>query len=350
MQRITELDGWRGISILLVIAGHLIGFYYFDVFRSMPHIIELGDMMSRLGVHIFFCISGYVITRLLTEKELSQGHIPFIWFYLRRAFKILPVLIAYLFFLILLSNAGYIQFNTNSAIKSSLFICNTLLWSDCHFFVAHTWTLGVEEQFYLAYPFILFFTRGNIRVVILGLLLIIFIFISLLKVYFHFGTWIDNGVAFACITSGTLLALKENVLRLKCAKIKNTNLITALILILLMLTPHHQWTIAAYKIFSPLLISGILFISMSRSQSEKSLINSKILQSIGTISYSLYVWQQLFLGRDFLYLKDFWLLNSIPGLVIATLCSYWIIEKPMTRLGRRISASYNVTRKEPYNQ
>src|SRR5664279_2128555 len=93
--RISTLDGWRGVAILLVLADH-----------ATQHSRFTGKMWASLGsfgVDIFFVLSGYIITARLIEERAEYSTITLSSFYKRRAFRILPLVVTYLFTLSVLS-------------------------------------------------------------------------------------------------------------------------------------------------------------------------------------------------------------------------------------------------------
>src|ERR1035438_1550128 len=92
--RIPQLDGWRGVSIVLVITGHLLNIRYSSYTSSGAEFPVVGHL-ATWGVDIFFVISGFIITKLaLAEKRLS-GHFSVRGFYIRRCFRIIPPFFLY---------------------------------------------------------------------------------------------------------------------------------------------------------------------------------------------------------------------------------------------------------------
>ena len=151
----NHIQSLRGISVILVI------FYHLNI-----------DYFSKgyLGVDIFLVISGYVITQRLYKDYLENKKISIMNFYLRRFFRIFPNL----FFIVSFVYVFYLIFGPpdKSLYKSAIFSIFGLsnlffLFENKNYFdtllgnllsdpLAHTWSLGIEEQFYLIYPFILF--------------------------------------------------------------------------------------------------------------------------------------------------------------------------------------------------
>jgi peptidoglycan/LPS O-acetylase OafA/YrhL len=147
-----EIDGLRALAVLPVILFHL-GVAW------LPG--------GFVGVDVFFVISGFLITRIIV-KEHQQGHFTFISFWSRRARRILPVLLT-VTFVTLIANFLFGYRNANSSLGlqaiSALFsFSNVFMWRMASDYwgpqaetlpFLHCWSLSVEEQFYLIFPFIL---------------------------------------------------------------------------------------------------------------------------------------------------------------------------------------------------
>ncbi len=148
-----EIDGLRAIAVLSVIFFHL----SFSSFKG-----------GFVGVDIFFVISGYLITKLIYDECLLTGTFDFKRFYIRRARRLLPSLIftflVTLIFAILLLSPPHLELYAKSLIAAIGSVSNILFWSEAGYFdseslvkpLLHTWSLGVEEQYYLIWPFVLF--------------------------------------------------------------------------------------------------------------------------------------------------------------------------------------------------
>lgn len=154
-----DIDGLRAIAVLSVL------FFHFGV-----------DEFSGgfVGVDIFFVISGYLITSQIS-KELTEGGFSFLHFYERRARRLFPALFALLCLVLLISFFVLIPDHFSqlgeSTIYAALSLSNVLFYIKTGYFdsdavvkpLLHTWSLGVEEQFYFIWPFLLFLLIGSAR-------------------------------------------------------------------------------------------------------------------------------------------------------------------------------------------
>ena len=172
----AEIDGLRAIAILPVILFHA----GFEIFSG-----------GYLGVDIFFVISGYIITSIILSK-IDEGHFSILEFYEHRARRILPVLFLVSFLSIVF---GYfillphqIKDLGQSIVATSFFVSNYFFYFETDYFneftnkapLLHTWTLAVEEQFYIIYPLLLIavfkYKKLNLKWVVAIILITSFVF------------------------------------------------------------------------------------------------------------------------------------------------------------------------------
>lgn len=181
LKYVKSFDGMRGVGVFSVILAHWS--------LSFPHLPFAWEF-----IQMFFLLSGYLITKiLLNEKEKERPFKPFIKnFFLKRAFRIFPIYFAYLFFWIILRatvDTSFVQYNTRELEHNTWWLLTYLYnftpavnyftgtpYEETNFF-AHLWSLSIEEQFYITFPFIVYFlNRKNLKIyiivsVILGQLL-----------------------------------------------------------------------------------------------------------------------------------------------------------------------------------
>ena len=146
--KLPSLDGWRAVSIALVLIAHssyASGFPpMFDAALKGFH--ANGIEPGGFGVRFFFVISGFLITWLLLQEHAKHGVISLKHFYARRALRILPV---YFFYLLALGALTQYSQSPTDWLANATFATD---FFGTPFATAHFWTLGVEEQFYLLWP------------------------------------------------------------------------------------------------------------------------------------------------------------------------------------------------------
>ena len=180
----AEIDGLRALAVLPVILFHA-GFEWFSG--------------GFVGVDVFFVISGYLITTIIIS-EMAEGKFSIVNFYERRARRILPAL--FFVMAVCIPFAWYFMLPSqlkgfgDSLISVALFVSNIHFWLGSGYFaigqaenpLLHTWSLAVEEQFYIFFPlFLLMFWRLGLRRLIILLLIIFLISFSIANWASFFG-------------------------------------------------------------------------------------------------------------------------------------------------------------------
>lgn len=334
--RIPSLDGIRAISILLVLVGHLSGGQGFGKLD-----FGVGDY-ARLGVKIFFVISGYLITTLLAKEEAKNGSISLKFFYLRRTIRIFPAAYGYLLFLLVVQSYGLIQLKPWDYFCALTYTTNYCL--DNAWQVGHLWSLSVEEQFYLVWPvcFYFFGSKKAVNIALAGVLM--GPVARLISWYFLRGTVISqmnplpmmaDGLALGC-----LLAIKESWLIQQCWYKWLTRPLPTLAQLGAILTLNRYMDYSVVSVFGTFIANVFTAILIHRCILNPNdllgrVLNSRIFIQVGVLSYSLYVWQQFFLNRD----SSAWI-NTFPQnlacAVAMALLSHWLLEMPLLSLRHRI--------------
>jgi peptidoglycan/LPS O-acetylase OafA/YrhL len=340
------IDGWRGMSVLLVIVGHTIGFRFIEIFAPRPFRLLLTDQplngfdlvkniifriispLPGLGVDIFFIISGYLITTLMMREEQDLGFLSVRAFYVRRCCRILPAFFAFLLIMFLLSSLNIIWIPRTSFILSGLFLCD-LPQASCTWGLAHTWSLGVEEQFYLVWP-ILFLLLRKRREIGLAVIFASLIALSITQ---------PLALSFANIAVGGLYALSDHVKEL-IRRLSTSRFIT-FATIAFLLEPVLASSPVALGVFSairPALLAVVFFGTIAGVGPIVRIVSAEWLRKLGVVSYSAYLWQQLSTAPPDFY-GSYGVLRIPILFVLPAVLSYWLIEKPMIRVGHRLSAS-----------
>ena len=266
-----SLDGLRGIAVLAVMATHF----------NAPWIVNGG----LVGVTLFFVLSGYLITTLLVTERESAGRIDLASFYVRRAARLLPALALVL---VAVGTALVIDGRPGVAlagvVTSSLYVSNLAVAGGVVLGpLEHTWSLAIEEQFYLLWPAILILAIARRRLLIALLIVGIGVSAALRLgpitdierfwwLYHHTFTRAD------ALLVGCLLALVPFRPSLP------TTIVGVATLVFLVVLPTDQGTFASLLLLPTAIAGGIVVISKPRWLGIAPLV------AVGRISYGLYLW------------------------------------------------------------
>jgi len=340
--RIPSLDGLRAISIALVIIGHGSATVPGVSRKLHEFLIDVAGM----GVTVFFVLSGFLITTLLLKEFRSNGKIGIRAFYIRRAFRIWPAFYVLICFVALLGVFRFIPLSLGEVASSSLFFWNYYP-AGSTWFLGHTWSLSVEEQFYLLWPLSLGLSGPRratvIAIVIIALEPLVRVgnYLLVPSTRGHIGMMLHTRAD--ALMTGALVALLygnkrfENVL--KHLFVLRLPLLSALILLFLNPLLQQRWR-GAYNLsvgfsLQNVLIGLIMLWAIRNSGSPCGrFLNSRFIVHVGCISFSLYLWQQIFLTADNHTITGIFPLNLAIAFAVAE-CSYWFVEKPFLRLRRR---------------
>jgi peptidoglycan/LPS O-acetylase OafA/YrhL len=337
--RIQELDGWRAISVLLVIVSHLLSFR--NLVQLNPAISRVVYLAGNLGVTVFFVISGFVICRLFILEEKKFGSVSLKGFYCRRAFRILPPLYIFLAAIALLLAAGLIRGRWEALPVAAAFLSD-LDKIPKNWFVEHTWSLAVEEQFYLIFPAMWVLTPSRWRARVAAATFLLCIVSSLAATVpqftFLFGTAPRWG--FAAITVGVWAAIQEGWVRQTAARAPGV--LVALVALILLVRPVREVNSREMALFCaafmPLAIGLVLMYSLERGRWLRAVLCSRPMQAIGLTSYGIYLWQQVFTGDLNKFTSRGVAIGfMLPLMLIIVPLSYFFLEKPAMRFGRALS-------------
>jgi peptidoglycan/LPS O-acetylase OafA/YrhL len=338
---IPKIGGLRAVSAFFVIAYHY-GFAY---------------VPAGFGVLVFFVISGFLITWLILKEADRNGRISLTKFYARRSLRIFP---AFYVYWILVTAALLITRRTiiwPQAIASFFYVAN--YYQGLHGYpnslYSHTWSLGIEEQFYLLWPaaFILFGrSRSKLLAGVLGAIIAIWIYrivLDYLKVpeayiYTAFDTRVDH----LLVGCALAIALRQGLYGRLWGALTRPGL--PAVTLCLLAASVTAGNVYGYRYrdtlgfaLDPVLVA-ILIVQLLASRSVMTRwLDAAPIAYLGTISYSTYLYQQLVVWplRDFLLrsgLPD-WL--SFAGCVAAVwliaALSYRCVEQPFLNLRKRFS-------------
>ena len=333
-----EFDIFRAISVILVILFHLNDDLFFFGF---------------VGVDIFFVVSGFVITQSLFNYYNVSGHNGFITnFFFRRIKRIYPALFLVLLFSILIYFLivpyGDHQFlwTTKSLLFSIFGLSNIYFFKNINNFdyfnlenttpFLHTWSLGVEEQFYILYPFLLIlFLKTKINLVFLKILFLVLMFSSLF-IFLNQSYTISHFYLLPSraweLLLGSILFLYRNRIQLNIKSSKfDLNYLILFFLIILLFFYNFERNIDYRHIVMLSIITLLLVFNFKKI--KKKIIFEKNLIYIGKLSYSLYLWHFPILFFSSYYVDGIfkYILVLIISLILSHL-SYNLVEIPARKI------------------
>ena len=317
--RLKVLDGWRAISILLVLAAHLL--------PLGPKPLQLNETAGPMGMALFFTLSGFLITRFLI------GHSNIVDFLIRRFFRIVPLAWLGLLIALPLSNADSIT------VLANFFFFANLPPQHLPHAISHYWSLCVEVQFYVAIAIVvrIFGARGLYAVPVACLAVTLHRISSGALV--DIVTWrrIDE------ILAGCMLAMAYEGKFVAGALVLFVLLNPYLMLILLLISSHPASGPMNYlrPYVASMLVGATLFSSPVRLG---RVLRSRPMAYIADISFALYVIHHLllytWLGQDESKLWRY--VKRIPLFVLTFALAHlstFHFERPCIALGKRISAA-----------
>jgi len=340
-QRYYEgLNGLRAISIILVLIFH-------------GKIEFIGKYLGWVGVDLFFVISGFLITGILLNSKRDSRY--FQKFYIRRVLRIFPiyylVVIGVCLFYLMLEKegAGFIYYLTY---LQNFFVAIT---NSGYGLLGHTWSLAVEEQFYLFWPFVVYLTSiRNLK----KISFILIAFVPLIRFYFSlngYHIFYQNSLIISradTMAIGSIIAIlihSENItisrMRLLSYLLISSGLVCSLLLLhfignnisgngiiggwisckggLFLEVPYGHLLFTAIGFISAGLIMKVVFKTSKISSFVSSVFENKIINYIGTISYGLYLFHwPIFLIVDQIAIKFHFDLNIHLIFLVKLLLSF----------------------------
>jgi peptidoglycan/LPS O-acetylase OafA/YrhL len=331
MKHRPELDGLRGIAILLVLAAH----------TGVPGFADGG---GGAGVTLFFVLSGYLITSLLLAERAKNGRVDLKAFYIRRALRLFPALAAVLIVVAALLMLGLMPADALRDTNYGIVIVGVIAYVANWVAVAgqsigmlgHTWSLAVEEQFYIVWPTLLLvgLRFGRVRLALVVLLLIFLdtpyrLFLDLNGGFMHVFVGTDSrgdALLFGCV-----LALLETRWHTAVGWLG-----VAAVVVMAGFWPGDPG-LGAQILFIP----GAAIAATLAVAGCPTLLAWRPLAFIGRISYGLYLWHGLVIWWHLAWPV------AVPLSIAIACVSYFALEQPFLRLKDRFGRARPATTTEP---
>jgi len=359
IQRIPELDGLRGIAILLVLSFHYLNNQLVHATGKFGKLIGQVTSFGWVGVDLFFVLSGFLIGSNLIRNRNSANYFP--TFYMRRVVRIIPNYYLLLVIFLLITAIPYFQssyFLTGSNVvpwKSYFLMVHNIDMAHMHSFgnssLSVTWSIGIEEQFYIIFPFIVYFLKEQW----LPLTLILAIIIAPI-IRMQYDHWVPQYVLLPCrmdaIAFGALIACYDQKFSIQSIVRKRIKWFAAILiadvaLCAFLFVRYNDLGPIKNTLFALIFSGGVVLALTYKNSFYGNVLRNKVLMWVGTISYSLYLFHYLILGMfQFVFAKNDGLALdtfkditvSIAALIFSLFFSWFIykkLETPFVKWGKQ---------------
>ena len=338
---IGGLDALRALAVTLVLADH---------YRVTDLLFHIHPELGWLGVMIFFVLSGFLITTILLREYEATGNISLREFYRRRAFRIFPAFYC-CWILATVVDLAFHEFYWRGALTSFFYMMDygralhggeaaySQMWI--------SWSLAIEEKFYLLWPLLLLFMMKKQSAIVRTLSLII-LGLWTYRAILYLGLGVPWGYLYSAfdmradaLLAGCLLAIlvEQRETRLACCRLLHwpwLSLLPPLFLVwIVVFPPANRGLFLFLWSMEPLIIAAMLLQTAYWGARSWVICRSRIVRAVALLSYSLYLYHPL--GSKIIYLLH------IPhnGLVSAVLvpamavASYRFVERPFMRMRDR---------------
>ena len=312
-ERVRELDGVRGISIIVVVAFHLLKRADYFTSNETLHFITRLSSIGWVGVDIFFVLSGFLITSILLRTKHEKNY--FNNFYVRRSLRIFPLYFVFIAVILLLLPKLDPDFTPEIPHALPFLLLYQQNWLmliskiPLTTYLAVTWSLAIEEQFYLIWPAVVYFTKketliklsiGVILFSILARLLGILFWddMSQVSTFFYYNTF----TRFEQLVFGGLLAVAFTE-PLWIQRLKNISIpsfwvaFTAFLALCFTAYPHmvpldeNIWLVFGGYTLAAVFSAALVTILMTHPETSmfRRLFQNRVLIFFGKYSYSIYL-------------------------------------------------------------
>jgi peptidoglycan/LPS O-acetylase OafA/YrhL len=339
---LPELDGLRAVAAWVVVAYHM----------------GIASIPGAYGVELFFVLSGYLITTLLYRELHSSGFIDYRAFFTRRVFRIMPAFYVYLTCAVAWSILRRHEVNWLHLASAATYTVNyfNALWGDPNTGFSHAWSLAVEEQYYLIWPFIFFMLarrKDDLRVIgyCIGFFIVLRLALkfctSLPQSYFYSAFEMRaSSLLFGALAAGIAVrhptALRTTLDRWGA---KRVQIVSVMVVATLALIEARHGTVFRDSVTAVVLPGTCAMLILSTVRVAETGIQQWLchpqIRWLGRLSYSTYLYQQLLAGAMGRAAPQWPVLvqrlSEALGILLLASLSYYLIEQPALRLKARFS-------------
>jgi len=350
---IPTLDGWRTFAVTLVLLDHAADAIVACARKlglALPYVDHVyKEHLGRAGVHLFFSLSGYLITLRMLQEERSHGAVSLRNFYARRLFRIQPAALTYLAVVGALGLAQIVRVAPSHWWSALLCYANFNAAAET-WYTGHFWSLSIEEHFYLLWPALFVGTSPALRLrMSLGLAAALSAWMFVLMKfqwklsYFSVRTDFEaQWLVWGCVAA--LCSRSERGARV-LGRLAHplTRCLPLALPVLLAADLPIDWKLRHVMLLACAASTPLWFVTTSTRPGGLlgRLLELPSCRWLGRLSYSLYLWQSLFLVWANHAAPRMGALQTFPLGLLASLAaaslSHYFIEQPMIRLGRRFT-------------
>ena len=339
--RLPSLDGLRAFSIILVCVGHIAGTI------GAPDFLLPFHNLGNFGVKIFFVISGFLITYLLLLEREKTGGINLKQFYIRRTFRLFPAFYFFVACMAIAHYVGWIELWPGDLFHAATYTMN--YHHERNWWLNHSWSLAVEEQFYLLWPLLLLLIgKLNARkTAVIAVCLVPFIralmwygFEASPSAMIREFQAVADALATGCVLAYFYKDGYETPRWLKSLWFYLIPFSMFVIPLVMMKLSPALFYIGGQSVINICAAAIIWRFMVVREGLPFKILNCAPAVWLGALSYSLYLWQEPFLNS---WVQDWyasWPLNIVLTFSFA-IFSYYVIEKPFLNLRKNFTGLAN---------
>jgi peptidoglycan/LPS O-acetylase OafA/YrhL len=355
--RIRGFDGIRCLAVAAVVAAHL------ELLKSIEGTRVSPLLDGGTGVSAFFVLSGFLITMLMIRETDIAGSISISSFYGRRILRIVPLYALFLAAVLVVVALRQPVADFKTLLAASTYTYNFVPRSWFSVVLNHTWSLAVEEHFYLLWPFVFLFLYPRSPRLLVGLCAALFVCSYLFfveidsywrwRTQFSFDRWTmvaGSNILAGCVMALLIMGGRRSLVATEIIKSRVSLVIGVCLfantIIVAKLPSHLDGYIRAIGIT---LIVGWLFLNQTSTLAR--VLEFRPLRFLGLISYGIYIWQGFFIGSEpqrsanQAWPPPLWL--GLLMVLVVSPVSYYLFERPIMRMGRRILREHAARRQRP---